>query len=98
MVSFGSAETLQFMVHASLDKPGSCANWRDPHQSVLASLNRLMLYAGAFLAKDAANGQDTDLADFMAHMDPDLEVNYTTTGYIRFVFWTSLTLLRERSR
>lgn len=93
MVSFGSADTLQFMVHASLDKPGSCPNWLDPHRSVLASFNRLMLYAGAFLAKETANGQDTDVADLMAHLDPDLEVNYTTTGYIRYVFLTSLTLL-----
>lgn len=93
----GSAESQQFMVPASINKRGSCPNYRDPHKSVLAAFNRLMLYAGAFLAKETANEGHIDVPELMAHMDPGLEVNYTTIGYIRFVTSNSIIVFREIS-
>ena len=58
-----------------LDGEQECQTFTDPHNTVLASLNKLMVYAGAYAGT-------RDPSRLVGTLDPGLEVNSTITGYL----------------
>jgi hypothetical protein len=73
----------QFLISSD---PVGCQNYADPGEEVRRTLNKLMVYTGVAAARHNASYLHT-------HMDPDLVVNSTVTGYLHGthnVFHTNL--------
>jgi hypothetical protein len=62
--------------HAVPSDNDECPSFNDPRIDVIKSLNGLMIYIGAFAAKHNASYAKS-------HIDPGLELNTTTLGYLQ---------------
>ena len=74
----------QFLLLTSLTEMNAnyCPSFRDPQKDVLQSLNRLMIYAGAFMARKSDFALQTSGSDLVSHMDPGLAIYNNVTGHI----------------
>lgn len=59
----------------TIDATSQCPSYSDPHEEVLASLNKLVVYGGLVASRESAEY-------LTSRMDPGLEVNGTTMGYL----------------
>lgn len=58
------------------EQANTCHTYTDPHEEVLASINKLMVYIGA----EAAKTKGTDSDYLKTHMDPGWPINTTATA------------------